>query len=248
MLAAKPSQDLVQTLAQVFTPMSSAFHATGSYEGLRRVLVIGNRYSAFVAFPIAAGLLLVGRRFIQAWLGPPYVSSQSVVEILIIPTVLWMAQATSPKVLYGMQRHHTLAVVLMIEGAANLALSIALARPYGINGVALGTAIPLFCTSVFFMPVHLCRMVGLRLREFVTGCFAWPLLLTLPMALVLRILDTRISGRTWKELAEIVLIAGGFYAMEVLLYMWRVELPNLSRARVAVLATDRRSAGNAPPN
>ena len=236
------TMDVVQTMAQVFTPMSSAFHATGSFDGLRRVLVVGNRYCAFVAFPLAAVLLTIGPRLIQAWLGAPYVSSQSVLAILIVPTTLWMAQATSPKVLYGMRRHKTLAVVLVIEAAANLALSVALARPYGINGVAMGTAIPLFCTSVFFLPIHLCRELQLRLRDFVFECFAYPLLLTVPLALVLRLLDARIQARSLRELSEILFIAGLLYGLELLVYFWLVEFPQMSARRSAARAAAKVSS------
>jgi O-antigen/teichoic acid export membrane protein len=234
--------DVVQTMAQVFTPMSSAFHATGSLDGLRRVLIVGNRYSAFLAFPLAAVLLVIGPRLIQAWLGPPYVSSQSVLAILIVPSTLFMAQASSPKVLYGMQRHKTLAVVLLIEGVANLALSLALARPYGINGVAMGTAIPLFCTSVFFLPIHLCRALQLRLRDFVVDCFAYPALLTIPLALALRALDRRIPGRSRTDLIEILFLAGLLYGLELLLYFWLVEFPQISARRSAARAAAKVSS------
>jgi O-antigen/teichoic acid export membrane protein len=236
---ASSTMDVVATMAQVFTPMSSAFHATGRFDGLRRVLVVGNRYCAFVAFPLASALLLIGSRFIQAWLGAPYVSSQSVLMILIVPTALWMAQASSLRVLYGMHRHKTLAVVLLLEAAANLVLSVALARPYGINGVAMGTAIPLFCTSVLFLPIHLCRELQLRLRDFVFDCFAYPLLLTLPLALALRLLDTRIPGRSWRELLEILLIAGLLYGLELLVYFRLVEFPQMSARRSAAVAAQK---------
>jgi len=219
--------DVVQALAQVFTPMSSALHASGSVDGLRRVLILGNRYSAFVAFPISATLLLIGGRFIQAWLGPQYVSSQSVLAILIVPTALYLAQATSPKILYGMARHKTLAVVLFAEGLANLVLSVALARPYGLNGVAMGTAIPLFCTAVFFLPMHLCRLLQLRLRDFLWGAFGYPILLTLPLALAVHVLDTRLPSRSWKELVEIVSVTVLLYGVELLVYFWFVEYPKL---------------------
>jgi O-antigen/teichoic acid export membrane protein len=225
--------EVVQTMAQVFTPMSSALHATGSMDGLRRVLMVGNRYCAFVAFPLGAVLLLIGTRVIQAWLGAPYVSSQSVLMILIVPTTLFTAQASSPKVLYGMHRHKTLAVVLLIEGVANLLLSMALAPRYGINGVAMGTAIPLFCTCVFFLPIHLCRVLHLRLRDFVVDCFAYPLLLTIPLALAVHLLDIRIQGRSRRELFEILFLAGLLYGIELLVYFWFVEYPKMSARRTA---------------
>jgi O-antigen/teichoic acid export membrane protein len=231
--------EVVTAMAQVFTPMSSAFHAVGSFDGLRRVLVVGNRYCAFVAFPMAAGLLTIGSRFIQAWLGAPYVSSQSVLMILIVPAMLWIAQASSVRVLYGMHRHRTLAVVLLVEAVANLVLSVALARPYGINGVAMGTAIPLFCTSVFFLPLHLCRILQLRLRDFVWDCFAYPFLLTIPMAFTLHLLDVRIQGRSWRQLAESVFIVGLLYGFELLIYFWLAEYPKLAARRAAAVEAEK---------
>ena len=230
--------EVVTAMAQVFTPMTSALHATGSVDGLRRVLIVGNRYCAFVAFPMAAGLFLIGSRVIQAWLGAPYISSESVLRILIIPTTLWMAQASSMRVLYGMHRHQTLAVVMMVESVVNLVVSIALAKPYGINGVAMGTAIPLFCTCVFFFPIHLCRLLQLRLRDFVWDCYAYPFLLTIPMAVVVYLLDARIQGRSWKELVEIVAIACLLYGLELLIYFWFVEYPKISARRSAALQAE----------
>jgi len=219
--------DVVQALAQVFTPMSSAMYASGSMDGLRRVLILGNRYSAFVAFPISVTLLLIGSRFIQVWLGAQYVSSQSVLAILIVPTALYLAQATSPKILYGMARHKTLAVVLLAEGLANLVLSVTLARPYGLNGVAMGTAIPLFCTAVFFLPIHLCRLLHIRLRDFLWGAFGYPILLTVPLAVLIWILDRQFPSRSWRELLEIVSLAILVYGVELLVYFWFVEYPKL---------------------
>ncbi len=233
------SIEVVTAMAQVFAPMTSALHATGSTDGLRRMLVVGNRYCAFVAFPLAAGLFLIGGRVIQAWLGAPYVSSKSVLMILIVPTTLWISQASSVRVLYGMHQHKTLAAVMLAESLVNLVGSIALARPYGINGVAVGTAIPLFCTSVFFLPIHLCRLLQLRLRDFVWDCFAYPFLLTIPMALTVHLLDIRMQGRSWRELVEIVFIAGMQYGLEVLVYFWFVEYPKISARRSAAMAADK---------
>lgn len=230
--------EVVQSMAQVFTPMSSAFHATGSIDGLRRVVILGNRYSAFVAFPISAILLLIGPRFLQAWLGARYVSSQSVLVILMVPTALYLAQAGSPKILYGMARHKTLAVVLLAEGLANLILSVILARPYGINGVAIGTAIPLFCTSVLFLPIHLCRLLHLRVRDFVFSSYTYPVLLTAPVAILVRILDIRFQSRSWRELAAIVAAAGLLYGLEILAYFWFAD-PQMAARKTLTRAADK---------
>jgi len=138
-----------------------------------------------------------------------------------------------------MARHKTLAMVLFAEGVANLVLSVTLSRPYGLNGVAMGTAIPLFCTAVFFLPIHLCRLLQLRLRDFLWGAFGYPILLTVPVALVIRILDARLPSRSWKELLEIVFAAVTVYAVELLVYFWFVEYPNLATRKVTPGTVDK---------
>ena len=92
-----------------------------------------------------------------------------------------LAQSASGRILFGMAGHKNLAWIVLAEGVANLILSMLLVRPYGIVGDALGTAIPLTCSMLFFMPGHVCRLLGIRLRTYVTEAFLLPLGLCLPL-------------------------------------------------------------------
>ncbi len=177
--------EVVSSLAQIFTPMSSHFHATGNYTQLRRIFVSGNRACALVMFPLTVILIIMGKSIIEAWVGPRYVSSYVVLLILLIPSTLYMAQSTSNRILFGMSLHKSLAYVVLMEGIANLILSIALVRPLGIVGDAIGTAIPLLCTALFFLPRHLCRHLDIPVRKFIVEAYAYPIVLCVPLGLVL---------------------------------------------------------------
>lgn len=183
------AQDVVSSLAQVFTPMSSHFHATGDYTQLRKIFLSGNRACALIMFPICISLLMLGKSVIEAWVGPRYVSSYAVLVILLIPATLYYAQSTSNRILFGMSLHKSLAIVVLFEGIANLVLSIALIRPLGIVGDAIGTAIPLLCTSVFFLPRHLCRRLDVPLRTFVWDVYFYPLVFCVPMMLAIALMQ-----------------------------------------------------------
>ena len=183
------STSMVDTLAQVFTPMSSHFDAKGEIDKLRAVFVQGNRACGLIVFPICAGVIILGKAIIQVWMGAKYIpASYPVLLILIIPATLRMAQATSPRILFGMARHKTMAFVVVLEGVVNLLLSIALVRHYGIVGDALGTAIPLMFTCLFFLPQHLCGILGMKVRTFLTKAYLIPALLCVPMIAVLLVL------------------------------------------------------------
>jgi O-antigen/teichoic acid export membrane protein len=226
--------DGVQALATVFTPMASHFDAREDLHELRRVLIVGNRYSSLVIFPITAIFLVLGKTMIRVWVGPAYLSAFPVLAILIVPTALYLAQAASPKVLYGMARHSKLAIVLFLEGVANLILSIVLARRLGINGVALGTAIPMACTSLVFLPIHLCRTLDLRLRDYLRTTYSYPLLLCVPVIPVLWAADRWIGAQTYTQLLLVLCMGALAYAPGVASYFYWKERPEMIRnARMA---------------
>jgi O-antigen/teichoic acid export membrane protein len=202
--------EVVSSLAQIFTPMSSQFHATGEYGQLRRVFVAGNRACAFVAFPLTVTLIVMGQSIIEAWVGPRYVSSYSVLLILLIPSTLYLAQSTSTRILFGMSLHKSLAYVVLLEGIANLILSIALVRPLGIVGDAIGTAIPLLCTSVFFLPRHLCRHLQIPIRTFLVESYTYPILLAIPMAIVMTFMQRSFYAHHYLQL--VINLSAGFAA------------------------------------
>jgi O-antigen/teichoic acid export membrane protein len=183
----------VRGMSQVFVPMSSHFHAVGDLNRLQRTFIAGNRACALIVFPICMTLVIMGRSIIEVWVGSRYIASYSVLVLLLVPRSLYLAQSTSTKILLGMGRHRTLASVLLLEGASNLLLSLILVRPLGLLGVALGTAIPLTCTSILFLPEHVCRLLRLPLRTFLRRCYGFPLLLCIPFTCVLWLLG-RVFG------------------------------------------------------
>jgi hypothetical protein len=56
----------------------------------------------------------------------------------------------------------------LAEGILNLIVSLILARPLGILGVALGTLIAALVVRVLVQPVLVCRVADLSLREYTT--------------------------------------------------------------------------------
>jgi O-antigen/teichoic acid export membrane protein len=112
-----------------------------------------------------------------------------VLLVLLYPTTLMLAQSASGRTLWGMAKHRTWAWVVLAEGIANLTLSIILVRPYGIMGDAIGTAIPLTCSMILFLPRHLCHLLGIKLTTYVYRAFVLPLVLCIPVVAVLLLMQ-----------------------------------------------------------
>ncbi len=184
------ASEVVSSLAQIFVPMSSHSQAAGDIDGLRKIVLVGNRACAFIAFPIAAILTILGKSVIEAWVGPKYVAaSYPVLLILLYPTTLMLAQSASGRTLWGLAKHGTWAWVVLAEGISNVVLSVILVRPYGIIGDAIGTAIPLTCSMILFLPGHLCRLLRIKLRAYLYGAYALPLALCIPMVAALLLMQ-----------------------------------------------------------
>jgi O-antigen/teichoic acid export membrane protein len=222
--------EVVSSLAQIFVPMSGQSDAKGDTDRLRKILVAGNRACAMIIFPMTAVLIILGKSVIEAWVGAKYVAaSYPVMLVLVIPITCSLAQAASPRILYGMARHKPLAWVTLMESIANLMLSILLIRPFGIVGDAVGTAIPLFCTTLYFMPRHLGRVLNVRVRTFVREAYTLPLLLCLPLVATLLLMRRWFIPHTYLQVGLQILIGMVPYGLGVGWALWTHRLWQVGR-------------------
>ena len=209
--------EVVENLAQVFMPMSSHFDAQGNLDRLRKIFVGGNRFCAFTIFPICAILIVLGKSVIEAWVGVTYVDkSYPVLLILLVSTTLMLAQAASPRVLFGMSKHRTWAIVALSEGVVNIVLSMLLVRPYGIVGDAIGTAAPLAATTLCFLPWHLCRQLQIRMSMYLREAYLLPLIVCAPVVIVLLLMKQLFVPHNYMQLAAHLAVAGGVYGLALL--------------------------------
>ncbi|MBZ5666521.1 MAG: flippase, partial [Acidobacteriia bacterium] len=211
------AQEFVTSLSQVFVPMASQSEATGNLDRVRKIYIAGNRACAFLILPISAILIILGKHIIRVWMGARYVPhSYPVLVVMIIPFTLLLSQAASTRVLFGLGKHQTVAAITLIEGIANLILSIALVRPLGIVGDALGTAIPLSFTCIVFLPRHLKKRIGVPVGTFLRQAYTLPILLNLPLVAALLLANRFFYPRNLIQLALEILAVSPIYGVGLL--------------------------------
>jgi len=210
----------VKSMAQIFTPIASEFHAKDDVAKLQMTLVAGNRACALIVFPICVSLVMLGRPIIAAWVGSRYTGAYAILILLLIPRTLYLAQSTSTKILLGMGQHRTLASVLLLEGFANLLLSLVLVRKLGVIGVALGTAIPLLLTSVAFLPRHLCNILKIPLSAFVRRAYGLPFALCIPLAAAMWFTSHQITSVGYVGIIVQLGIGGLVYCAMLAVTVW----------------------------
>src|SRR5262249_31361775 len=123
--------------------------------------------------------------------------------------------AASPRVLFGMSKHGTWAKATLIEGLANIALSIALVRPFGIIGDAVGTAVPLAVTTTCFLPWHLCKQLQIRMATYLREAYLLPLALCIPLLIVLLLMKEWFTPHNYLQLMAHLATAGLVYGLSL---------------------------------
>lgn len=168
------SKDSLRVATAVLTPAISALDARGDQGGIRTVLLTSTRYALWLILPAQLGLLLLGRPFLTLWLGPDYADrSYPVLAILAAPLALAVSQSVSARVLYGSGRLRWFSRVALTEALANLVLSVALVGPLGIEGVALGTALPNLVANCA-VARYVCRGLDVSLFTYLRRSFLAP--------------------------------------------------------------------------
>lgn len=201
------SSDFVTTIGSVFTPMLSHADAIGDRSMVTRMTLAGNKLESMIAFALAALLFFFGRLLIGLWVGPAYTQSYTIITILAIPMALFISHGGATRMLYGVGKHKPLAKMLLVEGVANIVLSVVLARRFGIIGVAWGTAIPLFITSVFGVPWLACRALGISYFAYWRAGQLPALVMVLPLVALFALFAVVLPKPTVGE-AAVELVAG----------------------------------------
>jgi O-antigen/teichoic acid export membrane protein len=165
----------------VLTPAISAFEARGENGAIRAMFIDSTRYVLWFILPVQVGLHLLGKPFLALWMGPEYVDwSYPTLTILALPLSLLMSQSVSGRVLYGLGQLRWFTVVVLVEAAINLLLSLALVRRFGIEGVAWGTTIPNIIGNLV-VAFHVCALLKVSFSDYLRKSFLKPLAVVCPL-------------------------------------------------------------------
>ena len=179
------TRTVISAISQTLTPRASALEGAGQTGELQRILLGVSGGATLVILPIAISFLLRGHSFIGLWMGPSYAElSTPVLIVLAIPLIFAAARMVSISAIIGLNQHRMLVPFIVTEGLLNLALSIYWIHSAGIVGVALGTAIPNFITSVVVIPWALRRLLAIPIGEIWMRFWIRPVVAMLPFAAV----------------------------------------------------------------
>ena len=171
------AKNLLRSATTTLTPAVSEREAKGDLEGVRRVLLDGTRWVLYLVLPIHLGMLFFGGPFLARWVGGPQYAEwcYPTMAILSATLTIGVAQSVAARILYGLGMLRLFARLALVEAALNLALSLALVGPMGLEGVAIAVAVPnvFFC---LFAIGYACSVLDVPIRRYLLGAWVKPLL------------------------------------------------------------------------
>jgi O-antigen/teichoic acid export membrane protein/GT2 family glycosyltransferase len=173
-------------------PVVLRWDAERNKAALQSTLIDGARVSTLLAAGVTTSLIGYARPLIAHWMGPGFDGTVVSFYVLAIVGVVMVSHAAQASILMATGRHRVVAAVWIVEGLANLVLSLVLVRPFGSVGVATGTLVPMAVGHIgVFTPVA-CRRCGVPVGQFLRMAFAPALISTIPavtVCLALRIVQ-----------------------------------------------------------
>jgi O-antigen/teichoic acid export membrane protein len=177
----------------VLTPTASDMGARNDQRAIKEMLVISTKYMLLIALPVAAVFLILGESFITLWMGQEYAGSAVILSILTVSVLAHLLEMPAHTMLLGLGKHRIVAWFTLAQSVINLGLSLALVKPYGLKGVALGTTIPMVAFTFIALFVYLRNYLQVPVGEYVRRSMPLPFLIQAPFVALLFVI--RIYGQ-----------------------------------------------------
>ena len=145
--------EFIVAIAAVVMPAATRLKTKGQSAELREIFLKWSKIAFSVTLIASLFLIVLGGRFIAWWIDPAFEQpSGQVLQVLMISNLVFLPmRGVALPILMGLGKPGLPTIGFLIAGLVNLGLSILLAGPLGLVGVALGTAIP---NVVFAILVH----------------------------------------------------------------------------------------------
>jgi len=170
---AEVTQRLTNQLNEVLFPAVVDNDTADRMPRLQAILIQGTRLSLATVVPMGGAMMLMARPLVRAWVGPGFDGSVAVVQLLSLAVIVRIGTATASTLLKGAGEHRLVAFANVAAALVNVAVSIAIVKPFGLVGVAIGTLVPVcIASSVIIFPAG-CRRVQLTLGRGLAEA-VWP--------------------------------------------------------------------------
>lgn len=178
--------EFVIGIGSVVMPMAAALQAKGDLGQVRELFLKWSKITVSLTFAACLFLIVLGPRFLAWWIGPQFeVPAGRVLQILMLGNLVFLpVRGVALPMMMGLGKPRIPAFSFLGVGFLNLGMSLWLVRSLGLDGVAIGTAVPnvLFALIVLFLAG---RELNVGVREYVGYAFGRTVISAVPVVLLL---------------------------------------------------------------
>lgn len=220
---------LVSKMAVTLTPTASSLQKVGNTAEIRALTIRSARYSLYLSLPAVIMLVVFGEQVIQLWMGNRY-GGASLPAILAIGHLAVLVHMPALCILSGLNAHGRAGAARLVASLCSVGLNMLVLGyfKWGLVGSAIAVTLPLTIVNVVDIPLLLCRLVGLRPREYFFLVANGPVLSNLPFAASLVVAKLVFRDSPFTALLSGSAVGGGVLSV---LY-WRSVLPDRIKTRV----------------
>lgn len=144
------------------------YHGIQDLGTMRQSLQLSMKLSGAISAATLAALVLLGKPFIASWFGTPYLVAYGPIVLLGLAYFLARIQSPAVSMFYAIDKHEYFAYINLFEGALNLILSVWFVQQFhlGINGVALGTLVPILISKLLVQPLWVPGFIQMSIQKY----------------------------------------------------------------------------------
>jgi len=175
--------EMILAIATVVMPRATKLMGAGEHDEVRGLHLRWSKISLTLMLAPGIYLLILGQEFISWWINPELGMPAGELLWIILPSffLFFPARGVAEPLMIAAGKLRIPAAASLISGLSNLGLSVALVGPYGLVGVAIGTAVPTAILGVLLMYLA-CVQVGTSMWTFLRYVFVKNTLGAVPAA------------------------------------------------------------------
>jgi len=218
------------TLTHAFMPMFSSMYASKD-DRIEELYLQSSKVVVAIMVGMATGICFIGGDFLAVWLSPEFKEKGE--RVLIIITLFVMVPFLIPfsnRFLTAMNKHGFIAKLAPFSALLNLALSILLIGPYGVEGVAIASLV----SSLVFVPIHMVyvsRYLECSVGRYFLVCIFPAILPALTMLVSLQLVSRHFSLDSFLNIAALCFI--GLIVWIIVFYL--VVLNHAQKGKIRAL-------------
>lgn len=201
--------DGVGTMTEIVNPLSSRLEAQNNFAKLRQLILNSSQTAFLLLIPLASFLIIFGKDLLTVWVGSRYTSAYGILVLLTLGLGAAATQCCIQSMLFGIERHKALIWFRLGEGLSVAIIGSIALKLWGLEAFAAVIMVTLLTTSIILVPRHMCKILGISLRQYFCEGILKPSILAVPTIIAYVMIEHTFQITGWRDLLAAAL-AGSF--------------------------------------